>query len=116
MRGSSAPDRDQREARLRVDALMERSRRLHEDNLECRPDVRLEQMPAVRRSICFPDDDVCVHLRLLPLVYRDVAREREHLYLLVDRDPRVVPALAIEVTDDEIAEGADPREVRRRQV
>src|SRR5882672_5258593 len=68
-------------------------------------------MAAARLVVGAPDDDVRVDLRLA-LVERDVAEQREHLHLLVERDPLVVPLRAVEVAQRHVAERADGREVR----
>ncbi len=75
-----------------------------------RPDVSLEQVAAVGRSVCLSNHDVGVDARLLA-VERDVADEGEHLYLLPNRDSPEVAALTIVVADDDVAERADAGEV-----
>ena len=47
---------------------------------------------------------------------RDVAREREHLDLLVERDLLVLLALPVEVAEDHVAERANGGEVRGGEV
>src|SRR5262249_7777709 len=87
---------DQRQAGLRVVALLEVPRRLGDNYFERRPDPPVDQVPTQGPSVPLADDHVGVDARLA-FVEDDVADEREHLDLLADRDLQVLLLLAIEV-------------------
>jgi hypothetical protein len=73
--------------------------RLHEDDLEGRSNVSLEEMASKGRSIEAADHDMGVHL--WPLSFQgDVAGEGEHLDLLVDAEPPIFPFRDVEVAED----------------
>src|SRR6266545_6733895 len=105
---------DQRQPGGLIRPAPERLGRLDDDHLERRSHVGFEQMAAQRCSIGFRHDGVGVQLRL-PLVKGDIARERDDLYLLFDRDPYVVFAVDVEEAERGSAECTDGREVSTRQ-
>src|SRR3954466_5637862 len=82
-----------------------------EHELECRPDARGKEMPAGRAAVGRADDDVRVDLRLA-VRDGDIPEQAEHLDLLVERDPRVVLARPVEVTEHDALEGANSRDRR----
>src|SRR4029453_4370705 len=65
----------------------------------------------MRRAVGLADHHMSMNLGIA-LFQRDVAGERQYLDLLAHRDPAVLPALAVEVTEHHLAERADRREMR----
>jgi len=65
----------------------------------------------MRRAVGLADHHMGMNLGIA-LFQRDVAGERQYLDLLAHRDPAVLPALAVEVTEHHLAERADGREMR----
>jgi monofunctional biosynthetic peptidoglycan transglycosylase len=74
-RSSSSGGIDQSEAAVRIVALAEIGRRLHEDDLERRPHARGQEMAAARLPVGEADHDVRVDLGRVLLIERDVADE-----------------------------------------
>ena len=104
---SSLLEPDQREPGLGVVDAPQMSGRLGEDDLERRPHARLEKMPAARAAVAASQDDVGVHLLVATVLNRDVADQREHLDLLLDRSALVVFSLPVEVAEQRTLEGSD---------
>jgi hypothetical protein len=71
----------------------------------------LQDVAPMRRAVGLADHHMGMNLGIA-LFQRDVAGERQYLDLLAHRDPSVLPALAVEVTEHHLAERADGREIR----
>src|SRR5688500_18025382 len=97
-------DANERKARLLVELPPQMRGCLGENDLQRRPDMRLQEVPAVRRAVSAPDDHMGVDLRLT-ILQRHVADKRERLDLLVQRDAAVVLALPVEEAQRDVAEG-----------
>src|SRR5262249_51494373 len=103
-------DIDERQTRLGIETAPHGVRRLDQDDLEGRSHPRIQEMAPVRRPVTL------AHYRVRVETWRaaldgDVSHERQHLDLLVDRDPDVVFAGPVEVPEGHVLEGADRREV-----
>lgn len=62
---------------------------LCEDDLQCRPDMRLQEMAAMGRAVALAEHHVRMKLRLAVL-QRDVAGQIENLDLLIDGDLLII--------------------------
>ena len=72
--------------------------------------MRLKEMAPVGRPICFADNHVRMHLGLA-LVEGNIAHQRQDYDLLGERDAFVILLFPIEIAHNDIAEGAESREV-----
>src|SRR5919204_4766181 len=84
--------------------------RLGQHDLERRPDLPFEQVPADRGSIALAQDRMRVHVPAAGFE-RHVPVDREHFDLLVHADRLVPLRLGIEVGNDRAPECADRREI-----
>jgi hypothetical protein len=77
--------------------------------------VAFEQVPAPRTAVGFANDRVRVYLRLAVLE-SDIAGERQHVDLLLERDALVVLPLALKEAKCDVAECPDRPEARGSQL
>jgi hypothetical protein len=86
-------------------------RRFNEDELERRADARVEKMASASAAVAAAEHHVSMQARLAPCA-REVAGQREHLDLIVDRNPQVFPPVDVKVADCRPRERPDPAERR----
>src|SRR5947207_10745893 len=88
--------------------------RFREYHLQRRTHLRREQVPAARASIAHADHDMRMDLGLASLK-GDVAKQGQHLDLLVDGHALVILAFPVEIAQDGFAESTDRAEAARSQ-
>src|SRR5438045_9544292 len=101
-----AVERDQRETRFRVLLLAQVRWRLRQDDFEGWAHIAFEEMPADDAAVGLPEHGVDVQDRLA-VRFGDIADQRQHLDLLIDRDALIVLLVPIEIADDGTLERAD---------
>src|SRR5712675_596070 len=79
-----AVERDQRETRFRVLPLAQMRWGLRQDDFEGRAHMAFEEMPADNAAVGLPEHSVDVQDRLA-VGLGDIADQRQHLDLLIDR-------------------------------
>src|SRR5690625_4126034 len=107
-------DRQQRQPGLRIGTAAEMRGHLRNDDLQRRPDMRLEQMPAPCAAITFGDNGMRVHARLVAR-HRAIADKGDDLDLLTDVDAHVILGVEIEEAESHIVERTKPGEFGARK-